>query len=152
MWQASSFKIACCATNSTSQDIQVCFRCAFYIELCIIWSNLGGLKITHLKTILGVWWCAITLACLKRQGLMWGHVRTWRADKVDAKSTIVILFNITGSLFFIASTSLNAQKSFLSCTLAIAALSKFVLHFSLLKKIWVGTNVQLQILTRPTTQ
>ena len=31
--QALSFKNACCATNSTSQDIQMCCRCALYITV-----------------------------------------------------------------------------------------------------------------------
>ena len=51
------------------------FRCAVGVyfvslELCMTLSDLGGLKIAHLKTILGVWLCAIALACLKRQGLV----------------------------------------------------------------------------------
>ena len=37
--------------------------------LCIILSDLVVLKIVLLKTILGVWWCAIALARLKKQGL-----------------------------------------------------------------------------------
>ena len=50
--------------------IQVCCcRCAFCIKLCIILHDLGVLKIALLKTILGVWWYAIALACFKRQGL-----------------------------------------------------------------------------------
>ena len=57
LWQvfkALSVKNACCATNSTSQDIQECYRCAFYIQLHITSPDFGVLKITPLKTILGV--------------------------------------------------------------------------------------------------
>ena len=69
--QVLSFQNACCATNSTSHNIHMCCRCAFCIKLCIILPDLGVLKIT-LKIILGVWWCAIALARLKRQGLHQG--------------------------------------------------------------------------------
>ena len=70
-----SFKTACYTKNSTFQDIQVCCRCAFCV--CIILPDLGVLKITLLKTILGVWWCSITLAHLKRQGLVCKHCFYW---------------------------------------------------------------------------
>ena len=36
----------------------------------MILPDLNVLKITLLKTILGVWWCAFALTCLKRQGLL----------------------------------------------------------------------------------
>ena len=38
--QAFSFENACCATNGTSQDIQVCCRHAFGILLCTIFTKL----------------------------------------------------------------------------------------------------------------
>ena len=50
-------------------DIQVCYRCTFYIYFCIVLPDLGGLKITLLETILSVPWCAVALLRLKRQGL-----------------------------------------------------------------------------------
>ena len=53
---ALSFQNACCATYDTSQDVKVCFRYAFYIQLRIILLYLGVLKIALLKTILGVWY------------------------------------------------------------------------------------------------
>ena len=47
----------------------MCCRYVFYNKfLCTILPDLSVLKIT-LKTILGVWWGAITLLHLKRQGL-----------------------------------------------------------------------------------
>ena len=49
LFQALYFKNACCATNSTSQDILVCCMCAFCIELCIILLELGVLKIALLR-------------------------------------------------------------------------------------------------------
>ena len=77
LW-ALSFEYVCCATNSTSQDIQVCCRCEFYIMLlCIILPDLDVLKIALLKIISGVWWCAIALVCFKRQGLTPGGHSTF---------------------------------------------------------------------------
>ena len=67
--EALSFKNAYCAPNITSQDIQVWCSCKFYISNCIILPDLDVMKIALLKAILGVWWCAIALACFKRQGL-----------------------------------------------------------------------------------
>ena len=58
---ALSYKNACCAANSTSQDIRVCCRCSFCIFWCVILPDLDVLKITLLKIITGVWWCAIAL-------------------------------------------------------------------------------------------
>ena len=47
------------------------FRCAVGVHFCIwLYSpDSGVLKIAFLKTSSGVWWCAITLTCLKRQNL-----------------------------------------------------------------------------------
>ena len=67
-YAALSFRNASCATNNTSQDIQLCCRCASCILAWIILPDLGVLKIV-LKSILGVWWCVITLACLKKTRL-----------------------------------------------------------------------------------
>ena len=53
------FKNACCATNCTSQDIQVCCRCAFLFNCNLILPDLGVLKIT-LKTIRCVMVCYCT--------------------------------------------------------------------------------------------
>ena len=48
------FKNACCATNSTSKDIQVsCCRCAYCIFIVYILTRLGVLKIAFPKTISG---------------------------------------------------------------------------------------------------
>ena len=55
------------------------FRCAVSVHFSISLPDLGVLK-TTLKPILGVWslwWCAITLACLKRQGL---HLRDKKTE------------------------------------------------------------------------
>ena len=51
---------------------------AFFIKLCIILPDLGVLKITLPKTSLDLWWCAITLTYLKRQGM---H-KNWSALKL----------------------------------------------------------------------
>ena len=49
---------------------QVCCRCAV-CYVCRNWSNLWVLyQIAHLKAILSVWWHAIALTHLKRQGLI----------------------------------------------------------------------------------
>ena len=55
------------------------FRCAigvYFISDCIILSDVGVQKITLLKTILGVRSCAIALACLKRQCLIFQYLCT----------------------------------------------------------------------------
>ena len=52
-------------TNNTSQDNQVCCRCAFNIKLCITLPHLGVPKTALLKTILDVWWLANAHASLK---------------------------------------------------------------------------------------
>ena len=41
----------------------------------MILPDSGVLKIARLKTILGVWWFAIALARLKRQGLTWENLK-----------------------------------------------------------------------------
>ena len=57
---------ACFATNNTSQEIQVCCRCAICIWLYIISPDLGLLKIALLKTISR----SRQLAPFERQGLV----------------------------------------------------------------------------------
>ena len=56
--------------------------CIFYLIVYKL-PGSGVLKITLLKTILGVWWCALALSLLKRPGLEEEKYRPWKWAFLD---------------------------------------------------------------------